>query len=91
MAGATFCFAAGSSPTPGAVPLLAAWMLADKEAGGAPQVSGDPAEPYALTRIDQSNLLGLLRRASAPAPRANVVPLTAIADGAKVNEPVTKS
>lgn len=88
MAGATFRFAAGSSPTPGAVALLAAWMLSDRQAGGAPQISGDPAVLEALSRIDQSNLLGLPRRASPPAPRANVVPLTAIADGAKVNEAV---
>jgi hypothetical protein len=88
MSGATFRFAAGSSPTPGAVALLAAWILSDRQAGGAPQISGDTAVIEALRRIDRSNLLGLPRSASAPAPRTNVVPLIAISDGAKVNEAV---
>ena len=88
MSGATFRFAAGSSPTPGAVALMAAWMLSDRKAGGTPQISGDPAVLEALSRIDQSNLLGLPRRVSGPARRTNVVPLIAIADASKVNEAV---
>lgn len=88
MSGATFRFAAGSSPTPGAVALLAAWILSDRQAGGAPQISGDTAVIEALRSFDRSNLLGLPRSASAPAPRTNVVPLIAISDGVKVNEAV---
>jgi anti-sigma regulatory factor (Ser/Thr protein kinase) len=84
----TFRFTHGANPTPGALALLAAWLLANREEGGDPQITGDSRVIEPLARIDPQRLLRLGAPAGRPYPNAASVPLTTISNGRQVNDAV---
>ena len=76
MARTTFRFSRGADPSPGALALLAAWLLANRVEASEPQVSGDAkveALPHPVLQPDRSS----------PS-----VPLTTIASGWQVDDAV---
>ena len=84
----TFRFPQGANPTPGALALLAAWLLANREEGGDPQVTGNSRVIESLARIDPHRLLRLGAPVGRPDPNAVSVPLTTISNGRQVNDAV---
>lgn len=86
----TFRFAQGANPSPGALALLAAWLLANRQDGGDPQITGDSRVIEALARIDPHRLLRLGAPVGRPDPNAASVPLTTISNGRQVNDAVNE-
>lgn len=84
----TFRFGRGADPSPGALALLAAWLLADRQNGGDPSVTGDSVVLEKLARVDQHRLLGLPYQSMPPDPNIPSVPLTTIANGRQVDDAV---
>ena len=84
----TFRFARGANPSPGALALLSAWLLANRGEGGDPQVTGDSRVMEALARIDQHRLLRLPAPQMRPDPNTASVPLTTIKNGRQVDDAV---
>jgi hypothetical protein len=65
----TFRFGRGADPSPGALALLAAWLLADRQNGGDPLVTGDSVVLEKLARVDRHRLLGLPYQSMPPDPK----------------------
>jgi hypothetical protein len=84
----TFRFSWGADPSPGALALLAAWLLANRTEGGDPQVTGDAKVIETLARIDQHRLFKLPHPVLRPDRNAPSVPLTTIANGRQVDDAV---
>lgn len=85
---ATFRFTTNAKPSVGAVALLAAWMLADRAAGGAPQLSGDQSVLGRLRALDPHGFLGAAQGSSVASRPDGFVPLTAVAEAHEVNDAI---
>jgi hypothetical protein len=86
--GVTFRFRLNAKPTVGAVALLAAWMLADRAAGGVPRLSGDSAVQDHLRNLDAHAVLGMGARFCGATSLAGFVPITPITGAHEVNAAV---